>query len=80
LYPKARALASKVGMTTSELALAVVWFDIADDEEVRATFRSGEWFISAARRIIKLANRTLERPRANPKDRSTPAGRARRLA
>jgi hypothetical protein len=57
LYAKARALALKAGMTTSELVLAAFWFDIAEDEELRAVVRSGEWFIRAARRIVKLANR-----------------------
>jgi hypothetical protein len=61
LYAKARALAAKAGMTTSDLALAVIWFDIADDEEVRATFRSPYWFIPAARRIVKLASQHRKR-------------------
>ena len=60
LYAKVREEARKCGLSTSDLVLAVFWTEITNDEEVRKTIRSEDWFMPAARQMVRSANKTRQ--------------------
>ena len=55
LYARARDLSAAAGMTTADLVLATLWFDLGKDPEFRDTFRA--IFLRKAKNIVRLATR-----------------------